>query len=294
MEYTPRSLQESNKYITDLIRSDKPFLISRLGIGQETVTTYNYFACGKFSEGNVKILSNNGGIYCKTCDDVILFCKTYNNAIKISDAIALWEPPLVNDILIPQNFFCKRYDKLYHLCVDVLEPPKYMIGTDIVPWTHSLKDKKVLIINPFTNSFKKQLDANFVFFNKSKKKIFLENQEFLFYKTYNTSAGNHLHKNWLETYIIMCKDISKIDFDIALLGCGGYGLPLCHYIRSKLNKSAIYIGGSLQLLFGVIGKRWEEDDTWKKIFDKEQPNFIRPDDSEQLKNKELVEGGCFW
>ena len=53
----------------------------------------------------------------------------------------------------------------------------------------------------------------------------------------------------------MCEDIKYINFDIALLGCGGYGLPLCHFIKTKLNKSAIYIGGGLQLLFGVFGGR---------------------------------------
>ena len=296
MEFKPESLENSNIYLINLIKNsdNKPFLISRLGIGQETVTTYNYMACGRFSERNIYGLSNNNGIYCKSTDDVILFCKSYDDTLRNSNAIALWEPPLVNDILIPQNYFCKKYDKLCRLCVDVLEPPKIMVDTNIVPWTHSLKGKKVLVINPFVKSFKKQLDNNFVFFNKSKKNIFLDNQEFMFYKTYNTSAGNHIHKNWLETYMLMCKDISNIDFDIALLGCGGYGLPLCNFIKSKLNKSAIYIGGSLQLLFGVIGKRWEEDDIWKKIFDKEETNFIRPEESEQIKNKELVEEGCFW
>ena len=27
-----------------------------------------------------------------------------------------------------------------------------------------------------------------------------------------------------------------LDFDIALLGCGGYGLPLCNYIKKSLKK----------------------------------------------------------
>ena len=57
------------------------------------------------------------------------------------------------------------------------------------------------------------------------------------------------------TFEMMCDDISKIDFDVALLGCGGYGLPLCNYIRHTLGKSAIYVGGGLQLLFGVMGSR---------------------------------------
>ena len=56
-----------------------------------------------------------------------------------------------------------------------------------------------------------------------------------------------------------------MDFDIALLGCGCYGHPLCDFIRNELNKSAIYVGGGLQLLFGVMGKRWLERQDWQKI-----------------------------
>ena len=33
-------------------------------------------------------------------------------------------------------------------------------------------------------------------------------------------------------------------------------MPVCNFIYEKLNKSAIYMGGTLQLLFGVMGKMW--------------------------------------
>ena len=66
---------------------------------------------------------------------------------------------------------------------------------------------------------------------------------------------NHIHKDWKETFQRMCSEISKLDFDIALIGCGGYGVPLAGFIYNKLKKQAIQIGGGLQLLFGVMGKK---------------------------------------
>ena len=45
----------------------------------------------------------------------------------------------------------------------------------------------------------------------------------------------------------MCMDIVKLEFDIALVACEGYGMPICNFIKGKLNKSAIYVGGGLQL-----------------------------------------------
>jgi hypothetical protein len=85
-----------------------------------------------------------------------------------------------------------------------------------------------------------------------------------------------------------------LDFDVALLGCGGYGLPLCNYIYKDLNKSAIYVGGGLQLLFGIMGKRWENNAMWKKIIQENDAKFIRPSGDEVIKDKDRIEGGCYW
>ena len=91
----------------------------------------------------------------------------------------------------------------------------------------------------------------------------------------------------------MCDEISKIDFDIALLGCGGYGLPLCNFIKEKLNKSAIYVGGGLQLLFGVMGSRWDND-FWNELIKKHNIKFIRPSGNEICNNLQTIENGCYW
>ena len=61
-----------------------------------------------------------------------------------------------------------------------------------------------------------------------------------------------------------------------------------------MKKSAIYVGGGLQLLFGVIGKRWLSNQTILKIINENQTKFIRPSDDEIVKNIGMVEGGCYW
>ena len=92
----------------------------------------------------------------------------------------------------------------------------------------------------------------------------------------------------------MCNDIKDLDFDIALLGCGGYGLPLCNFIYTKMKKSAIYIGGGLQLLFGVMGQRWEINPMWKKIISETESKFIKPSGDEIINNNNMVENACYW
>lgn len=94
--------------------------------------------------------------------------------------------------------------------------------------------------------------------------------------------------------MIMCRDIEKLDFDIAILGCGGYGLPLCNFVKTKLGKSAIYIGSGLQLLFGVMGKRWENIEMWKNIIQDNETSFIKPSNDEICQNMSSIESGCYW
>ena len=189
-----------------------------------------------------------------------------------------------------QTFFTNKYN-LSQIYSRSLEP-FYIMNDNIIPWSHSLKGKKVLIISPFVESFKKQINNNFKF-NVNGMSIFLDDQEFVFYKSYQTLAGNHIHNDWFETFTLMCKDIKKLDFDIALLSCGGYGLPLCNFIKHNLNKSAIYIGCGLQLFFGVMGNRWKTHDQILNIIGKNIDNFIYPSEEERCPNMKTIEGGCY-
>tara|TARA_Y100000389_G_scaffold172860_1_gene181604 strand:+ start:2575 stop:3462 length:888 start_codon:yes stop_codon:yes gene_type:complete len=288
------SLEKSNDYIIKKLQSNKKFLISRMGAGAETIVVYLCTIHGIdkiYTEQFDKLfiqLSIENGIYNLTKNSLSRYVKLYKETIEKSDSLAVF----INLMITQQKYFVEN-NKLETLYSRVLEP-FYCCQDNIKPWSQHLLGKKVLIINPFVESFQKQLKNNFQIFKDPEKKLFLDEQEFVFYKTYNTSAGNALHENWEKTYDMMCDDISKLDFDIALLGCGGYGLPLCNYIHEKLDKSVIYIGGGLQLLFGVMGARWENVPMWKDIIKENQTKFIRPSKEEQIENKERVEGGCFW
>ena len=282
------SLSESNDYIINLLSLNKKFMITRVGVGNETNLAFFTDTLQSIDTKMLVSLSNNAGIYNITPDNLLKYTELYIKAIKESNALATFN----NTMIVQQEHFINNY-KLDVLYSRVLEP-FYCCLENIKPWTQHLLGKKVLIVNPFVKSFKKQLKEGFQIFKDPEKKLFMDNQDFVFYKSYNTAAGNSIHKDWEETYDIMCKDISKLDFDIALLGCGGYGLPLCNFIYKEMNKSAIYVGGGLQLLFGVMGKRWDDIQMWMDIIKENDSKFIRPSINEQLPNKQRIEGGCYW
>lgn len=271
------TMQEGNQFIINKIKEGKPFHIARLG-GPCSIGTLYFIHFNTFK--NLTALSNNDGIYTTKDKQVKDYYIKYNDSIKFCDALACFPSLCVNE----QEYFTKKYElnKIHNRVVE----PHHLLYADIVPWSHHLLGKRILIISPFVESFMIQLKNNFEIF--SGKRVFLDGQDFVFYKGYNTSAGNHLHSSWIETFNIMKKDIQKLEFDIALVSCGGYGLLLCDFIKRELSKGAIYVGGGLQLQFGVIGNRWINN----SMFQQGQ-KWIRPSREELPPHPERVENNCY-
>lgn len=131
------------------------------------------------------------------------------------------------------------------------------------PFLNSFKifaeNKKILVISPFSYYVEEQF--------KNKDKL-INNYEYPNFNlityntpiTYNTDDRNlnYMIQNCFTSQSkLMCSEINNIDFDIALLSCGSYAMPIGNYISNKLNKKAIYIGGMLNVLFNIYGKRYD-------------------------------------
>lgn len=84
----------------------------------------------------------------------------------------------------------------------------------------------------------------------------------------------------------MKKHLKNIDFDIALIGAGAYGLFLADYCK-QLGKIGIHIGGNVQLMFGIKGKRWDNQNLYNE-------SWVRPSDEEKPDGFENIEDGCYW
>ena len=97
--------------------------------------------------------------------------------------------------------------------------------------------------------------------------------------------------DWFEALDKMIADIAKIDFDIALLGCGAYGFPLAAFIKRDLGRQAIHIGGAAQLLFGIKGGRWDKNSRVLTLYNQ---SWVRPGEEERPINFQQHEGGAYW
>jgi hypothetical protein len=160
------------------------------------------------------------------------------------------------------------------------------------PWIRYLEGKKVLVIHPFKETILYQL---------SRKDLWLRKKEWLpdcsieIIKAVQSLAGNKPEEfdRWYDALQYMKNEIDKHEFDIALIGCGAYGILLGDYIKS-LNKQAVVMGGATQLLFGIKGRRWEIDlgnYYTNNVFNE---YWINPLDSNKIKNYKTIEDGCYW
>lgn len=124
-------------------------------------------------------------------------------------------------------------------------------------WSQALAGKRVLVVTPFTESVKYQYENHRADIFKGTD-ILPEFASLQVYKSLLTIGDMNEggYADWFEALKHMEDDIARLEFDVAILGCGAYGFPLACSIK-KTGRQAIQMGGSLQILFGIMGKRWD-------------------------------------
>lgn len=198
---------------------------------------------------------------------------------------------------------CKEIDimAIYHCHMDDYIITEYMKGSRVTflnhiepwrckePWTAALKGKKVLVIHPFDESVRSQYQKRELLFPGTDV---LPEFELKTLKAVQTIAGevDERFKTWFEALEYMYEEAMKIDFDVAIIGCGAYGLPLAAKLKTS-GKQAIHMGGATQIFFGIKGRRWVDNPRAGIAFN---DAWVYPKKSETPKNCEIVENHCYW
>lgn len=160
------------------------------------------------------------------------------------------------------------------------------------PWSAGLAGKKVLVIHPFADTIRNQY--------QKRKQIFpgteiLPDFELVTLKAVQTIAGekDDRFSDWFEALTYMYQEAIKKEFDVAIIGCGAYGLPLAEMLKSY-GKQAIHLGGAVQILFGIRGKRWDEMEKYEYVRQFYNEAWVYPREDERPKRLQEVEDGCYW
>lgn len=293
---------KASEIIFKAIMSGKPFMASRFG-AVEIGAVYNY--CGvkssshnfwKFikgqepewwwNEGNRYCMKYNAGFFPNDNNHLSRFGELMLSIMRDIDILMSWQQD--------ESFFSEYLKKAIKLGFIFVDP--YWSER---PWTRALRDKNVLVIHPFADEIQYQ------YYNK-REQLF-ENPEVLpkfnlrTIKAVQSIGGNSKFSDWFEALDYMENEIDSIEYDICLLGCGAYGMPLAAHVK-KQGKQAVHFGGSLQLLFGIRGRRWETREYGADFFpdgigrypDLMNQFWIRPFKESKFNGAEKVENGCYW
>ena len=161
------------------------------------------------------------------------------------------------------------------------------------PWSDVLEGKKVLVIYPLADTIQKQYEKRACLFEGTR---ILPSFELKTLKAVQTIAGQKDDRfgDWFEALEWMYQEALKIDFDIAVIGCGAYGFPLAAKLK-KAGKQAFHLGGATQLMFGIKGKRWlEESKDYASIQRFFNGEWVFPSEADKPRNAQAVEDGCYW
>jgi len=286
------------KLIYDRLISEEPCMIARFG-ANELATVINYlgvhnaekksiirYITGKeiewwWNKNKIEQMLNCAGFFPPSEEKIEQFCELIISEIPCVDVLGSW--------LSDEKYFEKEMKNCQKIDLELLNP--YFSK---VPWTKALENKKILVIHLFAQSIEKQYKKRELLFEN---KDILPSFELKTIQAIQTLGGGDEtpYADWFAALDEMKIQMDKVDYDICLIGCGAYGFPLATHAK-RSGKKAVHMGGSLQLLFGIKGKRWEnpnynEQYNYAKLMNE---HWIRPSKTEKPKNAEKVEGGCYW
>lgn len=273
--------EKGNNLVRLAIKRKAPFMLARFG-AIEMQCINRYFSKGMglvkdYRESHKYALYNNAGFFPKGNSELMdKFAELMIKSSKELDYLALLGSYDEDYIIRKQKMKSVRL-----LNYNITEPFGFT-----QPWTEALKGKRVLVVHPFKRTIISQY--------QKREKIFpgrevLPEFDLHVVKAVQSIAGEPVgFATWFDALDAMTEEISKVDFDMAIIGCGAYGFPLAARIK-RMRKMAIHMGGATQLLFGIRGGRWDYymsnfyNDAW-----------VRPCESETPKNYKSIEDGCYW
>lgn len=279
-------IEKTNKILYNAISDNRPFMASRFGNTEIWVMdcVLRQRMLGE-NEKNSKNFNKWFGRLCTGAgffpEDKALagkFTDTMLEACAQIDLLAMWHRNM-------EDYIIRKYIPNCQITYLRWLEPWYSHH----PWTAALEGKKVLVIHPFEKSIRQQYARRELLFPGTE---ILPEFDLKVLKAVQTSAGGTDERfgDWFEALSYMYREALKIDFEIAIIGCGAYGMPLAAMLK-QAGKKVIHMGGVTQALFGIKGRRWVESRVDKVPFN---DSWIYPDKEETPKDAQLVEGGCYW
>lgn len=263
--------------IAGAINDKRAYLAGRLG-------WLECYALGTFEtkqaleQSLLEKLRCHAGVFPATPEEFRRFFDTYIASLVSADMLGLMDVPHEQSLIshhAPSALLCP---------LAALEP--YLCS---YPWSRHLAGRKVLVVHPFVESIGQQ-------YLRHRSRLFANPDVLPEFDLQCLAPPQSIVENtagfrsWTDALKDLKDRIGNMNFDVAIIGCGAYGLPTAAFVKS-LGKVAVHMGGATQLLFGISGGRWRNQPVFRALMtDAWQP----PLESERPPGWEKIEDGCYW
>ena len=286
------SIEEGAANIRALILADKPFFIGRNGTIEIQAIHFwkSYRAYNSYPPEMTDLLKWNAGIFPHGHGSIDKWCYDYVKTLPLLDMTAAgWYVPtkVIEDMLLT------LYSPKVTRCPLRSLEPYYVLPE--LQWTRALSGKKVAIVSSFTESIKGQLKKKI--WTGANEGLLPSDVDWSFVQTgysHGLALGtcewpSHV-TSWDQAVNHVVKQVIDSGSKIALIGCGGLGMVIGGRLKAA-GVSAIVLGGAIQIIFGVKGRRWATHDIISKLWNDE---WVWPAKEEIPGGAATVEGGCYW
>lgn len=284
--------KNAQSLLAGLIAAGEPLCVTRFGLTEldvfrrsqvvktsgPLVNFLDLVATGNpvFSGLTAKKLMASAGLDPFSEDIRKAFGEVMADSIRNIDVLASWLPG--------ESWFAAELEATHVVDIEDLAP--YHFDN---PWSAALEGKRVLVVHPYTETIQRQYSENRTQLFANPK--VLPEFELLTYRPPQAYHGEIRHATqWFRELDTMTDNISNISFDVALIGAGPFGMPLASRIKS-FGRQAIHLGGTTQVLFGIIGERWLKNPAVARHIN---DSWVRPSASETPDNPGRVEKSAYW
>lgn len=267
-----------------------PYFIGRLS-GNEPLLCLNVMRKERIRQELINEMRNTAGIHFTHNENVHEYVKEYVNSCKNTTVLCYWGDKPVG--MAGQGYhilqLMKRVNpKRQYYQARVLEPFYTMKEESYIP---PFQNQHILIIHSHKYTIEKQLDHLDTLFPKP---IF-KNCTFHIVRPPRQNAGHCDGRPWNEHFNEWKVELDELfkhhSFDTVLVSAGGFGMITSNYIYTKHKQNVIYVGGALQLYFGIYGSRWMKHPIISTFFNE---HWTRVLDQDKPPNAKLCENSSYW
>ena len=272
--------------IRNALLNEEPYMVGRFGAFEsQAMLQADGVISGvqkTVSSSIIEHLNMNAGVFPKGEDMVLRFAEYMEQYVPDVDLLGYWQGGAGG--YVTENYLTHKtvLTKLANI------EPFYAS----FPWTDSLRGQKVLVIHPYKQSILHQYEKRNLVFPKTESGEILPEMDLSVLQAVQTIANvrDERFTDWFDALDYMYDQAMLINPKIVIIGCGAYGFPLAARLK-RAGKQVIHLGGAVQLLFGIQGKRWDRNVVVQRYVNE---NWIRPLEQERPIGSERIENGCYW